>query len=99
MNGLPTEPLSGHCTRRWPIDSEDVAKEPEVLCRDGLGRQDELAADDFGDRAHGVALVGPEAGGATETVGLDKIWGSARRALTHLAFPRPTPVPQPCVIR
>ena len=58
MSGLPTEPLSGHCARRWLINAEDVAKEPEVLCRDGLGRQVELAADDLGDRAHGVALVG-----------------------------------------
>ena len=57
MVGLPTEYLSGRCTRRWLIDAEDVAQEPEVLSRHGLDGQVEVVADGLGDRAHGVALV------------------------------------------
>lgn len=50
--------LSGQCARGGLIDTEDVAEESEVLRRDGRSGHAELAADDLGEGAHGVALIG-----------------------------------------
>lgn len=58
VGGLPAEPPSGQCTRRWHVEGEHTAYEAETIRRRRLDRHREHAADSLGQRPHCVAPVG-----------------------------------------
>ena len=58
MRGLPPKLLASPLARGGLVDAEDHAQESELLGRDWLDGQLELAANEFGEGAHCVTLVG-----------------------------------------